>query len=65
MSETDVGLSELPDGWAWLTDGRLPSRVHLTGKSADKCKSETMRKAGKSSSELYPYYGATGQVGYW
>ena len=26
MSETDVGLSELPDGWAWTTLGRIVER---------------------------------------
>ena len=35
MSETDVGLSELPDGWMWLTVGSAITKVHLTGKKLE------------------------------
>ena len=53
----------LPDSWVWTTlencidvlDGqRVP--VNASGRDA--------RIAGRHSSELYPYYGATGQVGW-
>ena len=63
MSETDVDLSPLPDGWLWailedcteILDGQ---RVPINVKEREK------RIRGKSMSELYPYYGATGQVGW-
>ena len=44
MSETDVGLSELPDGWMWLTVGSAITKVHLTGK---KLKQKNYERAGK------------------
>ena len=51
----------LPNGWIWATledcvdilDGQ---RVPINAKEREQ------RKAGKSQSELFPYYGATGQV---
>ena len=63
MSETDVDLSPLPDGWLWailedcteILDGQ---RVPINVKEREK------RIRGKSMSELYPYYGASGQVGW-
>ena len=44
MSETDVGFSELPDGWMWLTVGSAITKVHLTGK---KLKQKHYERAGK------------------
>lgn len=61
MPDNDV--SPLPNGWAWTTLGesveildsqRVP--INATERSA--------RIEGKSKSELYPYFGATGQVGW-
>lgn len=54
-------LPELPNGWTWtaledcvgILDGQ---RVPINAKEREQ------RKAGKSQSELFPYYGATGQV---
>ena len=43
MSETDVGFSELPDGWMWLTVGSAITKVHLTGK---KLKQKHYERAG-------------------
>jgi type I restriction enzyme S subunit len=56
-------LSELPNGWAWTTlencvDILDSQRVPVNAKERE------AKIAGKSSSELYPYYGATGQVGW-
>jgi len=63
MSEIDVGLSVLPDGWVWTTVENCTEildrqRVPINAKERE------TRIRGKSSSELYPYYGATGQVGW-
>ncbi len=63
MSETDVGLSALPEGWVWTmlencTEILDRQRVPINAKERE------ARIRGKSSSELYPYYGATGQVGW-
>ena len=63
MSETDVGLSELPEGWAWTTledctEILDSQRVPINAKERE------TRISGKSENELYPYYGATGQVGW-
>ena len=63
MSETDVGLPALPDGWAWTiledcTEILDSQRVPINAKEREK------RIQGKSRSELYPYYGATGQTGW-
>ncbi|MDE0300741.1 MAG: restriction endonuclease subunit S [Candidatus Poribacteria bacterium] len=44
MSEMDAGLSELPDGWAWLTVGSAITKVALTGK---KLKQKNYEGAGK------------------
>ena len=57
------GLYALPDGWVWTTIGecleildsrRIPVNATLRGK----------RVAGKTQSQLFPYYGATGQAGW-
>ena len=63
MSETDIGLSELPDGWMWTmlkdcTEILDSQRVPINAKERE------TRIRGKSRAELYPYYGATGQVGW-
>ncbi|MFH1322633.1 MAG: hypothetical protein ABIH80_02205 [Methanobacteriota archaeon] len=59
----EIALPELPGGWVWtslescieILDGQ---RVPINADEREK------RIAGKSTSELYPYYGATGQVGW-
>ena len=63
MSGTDGGLFELPDGWAWMTLEDCTEildnqRVPVNAKARES------RTRGKSETELYPYYGATGQVGW-
>lgn len=63
MSKMAAGLSELPDGWMWTmledcTEILDSQRVPINAKEREK------RIQGKSRSELYPYYGATGQVGW-
>ena len=63
MSETDIGMSELPDGWMWTmledcTEILDSQRVPINAKERE------TRIHGKSRAELYPYYGATGQVGW-
>ena len=57
------GLPELPDGWVWATLANCveildSQRIPINAKERGK------RISGKSESELYPYYGATGQVGW-
>ncbi len=57
------GLTELPDGWVWTTLANCveildSQRIPINAKDRGK------RISGKSESELYPYYGATGQVGW-
>ena len=63
MTEERNGLSELPKGWVRtrledcidiLDSQRVPVNASERG----------TRIAGKSRHELYPYYGATGQVGW-
>ena len=56
-------LPELPDGWVWTTLANCAEildsqRVPINAKERE------IRVSGKSESELYPYYGATGQVGW-
>ena len=57
------GLYALPDGWVWTTIGecleildsrRIPVNATIRAK----------RVAGKTQSQLFPYYGATGQAGW-
>ena len=57
------GLPELPDGWVWTTlancaDILDSQRVPINAKE------RKTRISGKPESQLYPYYGATGQVGW-
>ena len=67
MSVSEVSamdsLPELPDGWVWRTlascvDVLDSQRVPINAKERE------TRISGKPESELYPYYGATGQVGW-
>ena len=56
-------LPELPDGWVWTTlvccaEILDSQRVPINAKERQ------TRISGKPESELYPYYGATGQVGW-
>lgn len=53
----------LPKGW---TEARLEDTVELLDFEREPVNSEerTKRLAGKRDGELYPYYGATGQVGW-
>ncbi len=58
-----VGLPESPDGWVWTT---LANCVEILDSQRIPINAKERRKriSGKSESELYPYYGATGQVGW-
>ena len=63
MSETNTSLPPLSDGWMWTmledcTEILDSQRVPINAKEREK------RIRGKSRAELYPYYGATGQVGW-
>lgn len=62
ISEQD-GKEELPAGWQWVRLGEvcdfLDSR-RIPVNDAERAK----RIAGKKQSELFPYYGANGQVGW-
>ena len=55
------GLPELPDGWVWTT---LASCAEILDRRRVpiNAKERATRISGKPESELYPYYGATGQV---
>ncbi|MBT9148790.1 MAG: Type-1 restriction enzyme EcoKI specificity protein [Dehalococcoidia bacterium] len=53
----------LPDGWRWVRLGEVcefldHKRIPVNGEERQR------RIAGKSRSELYPYYGANGQIGW-
>ena len=53
----------LPDGWVWTTLGQcveILDRYRIPVNSEERQR----RIAGKSSDQLYPYYGATQQVGW-
>ncbi len=63
MSETDAGLSELPDGWAWTTLEDCTEILDNQRVPVNAKERET-RTSGKSGTELYSYYGATGQAGW-
>src|SRR3989304_5273122 len=53
----------LPGGWVWA---RLENCIEILDGQRVPINSEERNKriAGKATSELYPYYGATGQVGW-
>ena len=57
------GLPELPGRWVWTT---LASCAEIldSQRVPINAKERTARISSKSESELYPYYGATGQVGW-
>lgn len=62
----DSKLADLPeslDGWVWTT---LANCVEIldSQRIPINAKERETRISGKSESELYPYYGATGQVGW-
>ena len=56
-------LPHLPEGWAW---GTLEECVDILDRQRIpvNAKERKARIRGKPPSELYPYYGATGQVGW-
>ena len=59
----DSTPNSLPDGWTWTTLANCADildnqRVPINAKERE------TRISGKLESELYPYYGATGQVGW-
>lgn len=59
---TDI-QSDLPDGWVWTTLGEVVDildsrRIPVNSATREK------RISGKKQSELFPYYGATGQAGW-
>ena len=58
-----AGLPESPDGWVWTT---LANCVEILDSQRIPINAKERRKriSGKPESELYPYYGATGQVGW-
>jgi type I restriction enzyme S subunit len=56
------GPWELPDGWRWVALSEVVD-IHDHRRRPIKAGDRQARIAGKSSGELFPYYGATGQVG--
>jgi type I restriction enzyme S subunit len=56
-------LYELPKGWVWV---QLENCVEILDSQRIPVNADEREKRilGKSQSELYPYYGATGQVGW-
>jgi len=63
LIETEKRNGELPAEWTWTTLEKCADtldRHRVPVNAAERQK----RTAGKPQSELYPYYGATGQVGW-
>jgi len=56
------GTWPLPNGWCWVPLGKIVE-VHDHRRRPIKAEERQARIVGKSPTELYPYYGATGQVG--
>ena len=52
----------LPEGWCWVPLGEIVD-IHDHRRRPIKAEDRQTRIVGKSSTELFPYYGATGQVG--
>ena len=52
---------DLPESWSWC---RLYSVVEICDNLRKPINAEERQKRIKSASNLYPYYGATGQVGW-
>ena len=64
MAENKVqGEWTLPDGWVWTTIGQV-AEILDSKRIPVNASDREARIADKSSNELYPYYGATGQVGW-
>jgi type I restriction enzyme S subunit len=63
VSFDDTPLEPLPEGWEWTT---LYSCVDIldSQRSPINAKERAARIEGVPEAELYPYYGATGQVGW-
>ncbi|WP_316181476.1 restriction endonuclease subunit S [Bradyrhizobium sp. SZCCHNRI1009] len=53
---------ELPESWSWIPLGEIVE-IHDHRRRPIKAQDRQTRIQGKSSAELFPYYGATGQVG--
>ena len=56
-------MSALPLGWSWKYLEEIVEILDNQRMPINSNERET-RIAGKSDQELYPYYGATGQVGW-
>jgi type I restriction enzyme S subunit len=56
------GQWSLPEGWCWVPLGEIVD-IHDHRRRPIKSEDRQTRIVGKPSSELFPYYGATGQVG--
>ena len=54
MSETDVGLSELPDGWAWTTLGEIvePSKERANPQEIEKVPYISLEHIEKDTGKL-------------
>ncbi|MCA2627076.1 MULTISPECIES: restriction endonuclease subunit S [unclassified Microcystis] len=63
MELANSNYSDLPQGWKWV---ELENVVDILDKHRKPINSteRQSRIEGKTSNQLYPYYGATGQVGY-
>jgi type I restriction enzyme S subunit len=56
------GPWEVPDGWVWMRLGAAVD-LHDARRVPVNAKQREIRIADKAPAELFPYYGATGQVG--
>ncbi|TRV44604.1 MAG: restriction endonuclease subunit S [Microcystis panniformis Mp_MB_F_20051200_S9] len=63
MTDSNSNYSDLPQGWKWV---ELENVVDILDKHRKPINSteRQSRIEGKTPNQLYPYYGATGQVGY-
>jgi type I restriction enzyme S subunit len=63
MTDSNSNYSDLPQGWKWV---ELENVVDILDKHRKPINSteRQSRIEGKNPNQLYPYYGATGQVGY-
>ncbi|GBD53704.1 restriction endonuclease subunit S [Microcystis aeruginosa NIES-298] len=63
MTDSNSNYSDLPPGWKWV---ELENVVDILDKHRKPINSteRQSRIEGKNPNQLYPYYGATGQVGY-
>ncbi|MGJ4893111.1 restriction endonuclease subunit S [Bradyrhizobium sp. HKCCYLRH3099] len=53
---------ELPESWSWIPLGEIVD-IHDHRRRPIRAQDRQTRIQGRSSAELFPYYGATGQVG--